>query len=140
MVFTLGVETYAVPIALVGEILALPAITRVPRAEPWLLGVFNLRGDILSVVDVRGMLGCSAVPQGTNTRLLVVQTSIYRVAVLVDSVLEVVSIPPEDLVAADGRGRGSSRYVNHVAFRQGRLISILDLEALLTADSMRVYH
>lgn len=138
VVFGLGSELFAVAVETVHEILPLPAVTPVPGAPDWLLGVFNRRGDIMSVVDVRRRLRCAERPTGPQSRLVVVATSKYTLAVLVDSVEEIAMIAPEDTIAAEAAGI-EGRNVSRAALRGGRLVSFIDLEPILTCDEFLAY-
>lgn len=140
VVFRLGAETFAVPVGAIEEIMPLPALTRVPRAPGWLLGLTNRRGDILPVVDVRQWLHCAAAPRGAATRLLVVSAEAARVAVLVDATLEIRPIPPEEILPPETSSRRTNPHVKGVHFWAGRLVSIIDIRSVLASDSAQAFH
>jgi twitching motility protein PilI len=68
----LGHSRFCVPMADVAEVTGLPAITRLPGASPWLLGVANWRGRMLPVLDLRSLLGVAVTPLASSARLVVV--------------------------------------------------------------------
>ncbi len=139
VVFLLGDGRFAVPVRLVQEILVPPPITPIPGAPPWLLGVFNRRGDIMSAVDVAGVLRAVRREQpGAAARLLIVATSLFPVGVHVDSVEEIIQVAPGDTVAAE-LGTGRTAHVPCAVLRSGRLISIVNLEPILTSGEMLAY-
>lgn len=138
MIFGLGGELFATPISAIQEILTLPAITRIPKSPDWLLGVINRRGDVTSVLDVRESLACARPAIGPQSRLLVVQTDSYTTALLVDMVQEIFALAPEDTVPAETL-RDSERHVSRAFIRNGKLVSVIDLEPILTRDEFRLY-
>jgi chemotaxis signal transduction protein len=71
VVLRLGSSRYAVPMADVAEVTAVPPVTRIPDAPAWLSGVANWRGRMLPVVDLRPLLGASLVPLASSARLVV---------------------------------------------------------------------
>lgn len=138
VVFLLGGQRFAVPIRLVQEILAPPPITPVPGAPDWLLGVFNRRGDIMSAVDISPRVHAPSKGRTPSSRLLVVATRQFTLGVLVDSVEEILSIAEEDTVAAESV-RGAASSVSRALLRNGNLISILDIEPILTSEEFLAY-
>lgn len=140
VVFRLGGELFAAPVESVDEIMPLPALTPIPRAPAWLLGITNRRGDLLPVVEVRDWLTCAPSPRTASTRLLVVALPEARVAVLVDATIEIRPIPPEEVLPAEGLAQRTNPHVSGVHFWAGRLVSIIDIRALLASHSGRAFH
>src|ERR1700746_423360 len=98
--FQVGRETYGVPITSLHEIVRVPEITAVPDAPDYLEGVINLRGKIVSVMDLRKRFGVTQ--QAANkrkNRILVVDHAGRLAGLIVDSASEVVKIPSEDVEA-----------------------------------------
>ena len=136
----LGSEVFAIPISKVEEIQDTPAITKIPKTESWLLGAINLRGDILSVLDIREFVRCGAAKQDSSTRLIIVGTQLYRAAVLVDNVLGIIEISEEDILPVhEAKSQENRSYVSGVYSHSGSLVSILDIEDLLTSDFFLKY-
>ncbi len=82
----LGGQALVIPQSDVREVLGLPAYTRVPRAKNWLLGVANVRGDLLPIVDLHGLLSGSPGALGIESRLLVFNHNEIPAGFLVDKV------------------------------------------------------
>ncbi len=121
--FLLDDVEYGVDILCVHEILKYPELARLPNTPPFIKGVINLRGNVISVVDMRVRFGLESAPITELTRIIVVETEGKLVGLLVDNVHQVVRIPksniddPSELIAGvseefiAGVGRMSDRLV-----------------------------
>src|ERR1700690_4521 len=90
--FKVGRETYGVPIKSLHEIVRVPEITAVPDAPEYMEGVMNLRGKIVSVIDLRKRLGEKTVDTSRRNRILVVEQNGRLAGLIVDSASEVLKI------------------------------------------------
>jgi purine-binding chemotaxis protein CheW len=136
---TIGIsnEFLCIPIGQVREIQEVDNITPVPGTPGWLKGVLNLRGDILSVVDISSFLGLSPVKMGRTTRMVVVEGSKFQAAFVADTVLEVLTIPPKEIKSSEEiSGAVNKAYARGVYVSRDLLYSILDVEQLLSCDPM----
>ena len=97
--FEVGRETYGVPITSLHEIVRVPEITAVPDAPDYMEGVINLRGKIVSVIDLRKRLGEKKVTATRRNRILVVEHRGKLAGLIVDSATEVLKIPAADVEA-----------------------------------------
>src|SRR5512137_2182698 len=86
MVVFFGTQRFGLPAAACREVLKVPRIVRVPRLPPHLLGIINLRGEIVAVTDLRPLLQLAAVPPSAAFRLVVVAAGSLRTALLVERV------------------------------------------------------
>ena len=126
--FRVGRETYGVPITSLHEIVRVPEITAVPDAPDYLEGVINLRGKIVSVVDLRKRFGQPSAGLDRRSRILVVQ---HR------GRLEVLKIPESEIEAAPAMMReGGLDCVTGLGKYKGRLIILLDISKVLGAREM----
>src|SRR5579872_3462834 len=98
--FRVGRETFGVPISLVHEIVRVPDITSVPEAPNYVEGVINLRGKIVSVIDLRKRFGEKAVSSSKRNRILVVESNGKLSGLIVDSASEVLKIPAAEVEPA----------------------------------------
>src|SRR5579864_7675806 len=87
--FQVGRETYGVPITSLHEIVRVPEITAVPDAPEYMEGVINLRGKIVSVIDLRKRLGEKKVAGNRRNRILVIEHNGKLSGLIVDSASEV---------------------------------------------------
>lgn len=95
LTFTVGAETYGVPLARVLEIVVMQATTRIPDTPPYVKGVINLRNKVIPVVDARARLHLPAVAYDARTCIVVVQVGDWPVGVVVDRVRDVTAIPTD---------------------------------------------
>ena len=117
-------------------------VTPVPNVALWISGVINLRGSIASVVDLRAFLDLERLPFNPRTRLLSVQYNEMVICLVVDSVSEMIPIPPntinENLRQAN-IPRWLAPYVSGSALVGTRIITLLDAARLLFSDKMQHY-
>ena len=98
--FRVGRETYGVPITALHEIVRVPEITAVPDAPDYVEGVINLRGKIVSVIDLRKRFGQPAPSHQRQNRILVVEHKGRLSGMIVDGASEVLKIPKSDIEPA----------------------------------------
>jgi purine-binding chemotaxis protein CheW len=135
--FRVGRETYGVPINVLHEIVRVPEITAVPDAPDYLEGVINLRGKIVSVVDLRKRFGQPSTVLDRRNRILVVEHRGRLAGMIVDSASEVLKIPESDIEAAPTMMQeGGLDCVTGLAKYQGRLIILLDIDKVLAAREL----
>jgi purine-binding chemotaxis protein CheW len=136
--FRIGTETFALPISLVREIVRVPEITAVPNVPDYIEGVINLRGRIISVVDLRKRFGETNIEKHRKNRVIVVEFGDRLVGLLVNSASEVLRIPPGDIEAPEDLFREDEvRFVTGVAKLKGRLVILLDLAKVLGHSDLR---
>jgi purine-binding chemotaxis protein CheW len=135
--FRVGRETYGVPITSLHEIVRVPEITVVPDAPVYLEGVINLRGKIVSVMDLRKRFGEKQVALNKQNRILVVEHSGKLAGLIVDSASEVLKIPAADVEAAPSVFQeGGLNCVSGLGKVNGRLVVLLDMNKLLAPGSL----
>lgn len=133
--FVLSDESYAVNIFHIKEIIKPPMITEVPRTEPVILGVLNLRGMIAAVVDLRRRLGLEAVEQTRKSRILIVQLKDELVGLLVDEVKHVIRLKDEDIEPPPGVfDRVEAEHIVGVGRQEGEIYTLLDLDSVIQID------
>jgi purine-binding chemotaxis protein CheW len=136
--FRVGRETYGVPITSLHEIVRVPEITAVPDAPDYLEGVINLRGKIVSVVDLRKRFGKPSTGLDRRSRILVVEHRGRLVGMIVDSASEVLKIPESEIETAPAMMQeGGLDCVIGLGKYQGRLIILLDIGKVLTAREVQ---
>ena len=132
--FRVGRETYGVSITAVHEIVRVPEITAVPDAPDYLEGVINLRGKIVSIIDLRKRFGEAAAQPSNKNRILVTEVRGKLLGLVVDSASEVLKIPRSEIEAPPALVQeGRLNCVTGVGKLKGRLIILIDLARLLPA-------
>lgn len=130
--FQMGRETYGVPITSLHEIVRVPEITAVPDAPEYMEGVINLRGKIVSVIDLRKRFGEKQAAANRRNRILVVEHNGRLSGLIVDSASEVLKIPTSDIEPPPPMFQESGlNCVTGLGKYRGRLIVLLDINKLL---------
>jgi purine-binding chemotaxis protein CheW len=139
LTFCLGSETYAVDILFVQEIRGWTPVTRLPQAPTHMLGMLNLRGSIVPVIDMRIRFGLEQAPFTPVTVIVVlsVQTSSGRreFGLVVDSVSDVVDIDASELKETPSLGsKASAELIKGLAAVTDRMLILLNVEELIRRD------
>lgn len=133
--FSLDEETYGINVMQVQEVLKVTEIAPVPGAPDYVLGIINLRGNVVTVVDTRRRFGLMPKEPDDATRIVIIEANKQVLGILVDSVAEVVEITADQIETAPQVGNDeTSRYIQGVFSREGRLIILVDLNKLLSED------
>ena len=136
--FRVGRETFGVPIGLVHEIVRVPEITAVPDSPGYVEGVINLRGKIVSVVDLRKRFGEREITAHKKNRILVTEVEGKMVGLIVDAASEVLKIPDSEIeLPPSVFEEGELNYVTGVGKLQGRLVILIDLSKILQKGELR---
>lgn len=136
--FRVGRETFGVPISLVHEIVRVPEITAVPEAPDYVEGVINLRGKIISVLDLRKRFGEKQVTPNKKNRILVVEVDGKMVGLIVDAASEVLKVSDSEIDAPPHiYQNGELNFVTGVGKLRGRLIIMIDLTKVLQQGELR---
>jgi purine-binding chemotaxis protein CheW len=132
LTFSLGGEEYGVDILKVQEIKGYVPATRVPNSPPEVVGVLNLRGTIVPIVDLRRKFGLDAIEYDAFAAIVVVVVSNQIKGMVVDRVSEVVSIPNAEIEDAADCGSGiGENLLRGMAQVGDKLVILLDVDAVL---------
>lgn len=136
--FRIGRETFGVPISLVHEIVRVPEITSVPEAPAYVEGVINLRGKIVSIVDLRKRFGEKEITQHKKNRILVVEVEGKMVGLIVDAASEVLRMSSADIDNPPNVfEEGELNYVTGVGKLKDRLIILVELNKVLQKGELK---
>ena len=141
VLLSIASANYAVLEAYVTELERIPKITPVPRVPAWVRGVTNLRGDVISVVDMRMFLGLDAASSNA-ARMLVVRllTEEFSTGLLVDGVERIVAVPAEAITPPESSLDGPlAPYLRGMCVIEERLVAVLDLDQLLRSPEIRQF-
>lgn len=139
LTFILGMETYGVDILLVQEIRGWSQVTRIPQTPPHVLGVLNLRGSIVPIVDLRMRFRLERAEYTAVTVIIVlsVETSSGRrdLGVVVDGVSDVIDIKAVDLKPAPDLGsQVSTEFIQGLMTVGENMVMLLDIDRLVGGD------
>jgi purine-binding chemotaxis protein CheW len=137
--FRLADEIYGINVMQVQEVLRMTEIAPVPGAPGCVIGIINLRGNVVTVVDARELFGLVLNDSTDQTRIMFVEINKLIVGLLVDSVAEVVNIQNSEIDSAPSIGNDdNSRYIQGVYSKNGEILILVDLNRLMTADAQFV--
>lgn len=133
--FHLEDETYGINVMHVQEVLRVTEIAPVPGAPPYVLGIINLRGNVVTVIDTRSRFGLPPGDIGEASRIVIIESEMQVVGILVDSVAEVVELRGSEIDSAPNVGNEeSSKFIQGVATRDSSLLIVVDLNKLLSEE------
>ncbi|WP_370978003.1 chemotaxis protein CheW [Agaribacterium sp. ZY112] len=133
--FKLAGETYGVNVMQVQEVLRYTEIAPVPGAPAYVMGIVNLRGNVVTVIDARYRFGLEPGEISDNTRIVILEADQHVVGILVDSVAEVVYLRQSEIETAPNVGNEeSARFIQGVCHKNDELLILIELDKLLTDD------
>ena len=133
--FRLGEEKYGINVMQVQEVLRVSEIAPVPGAPSYVLGIINLRGNVVTVIDTRNRFGLMSKEQDDATRIVIIETDEHIIGIMVDSVAEVVDLKASEIETAPNVGNEeSSKYIRGVTSRDNELLILVDLNKFLSDE------
>ncbi len=133
--FKLQEETYGINVMQVQEVLRYTDIAPVPGAPMYVLGIINLRGNVVTVIDTRARFGLPPSDVTEKSRIVIIEADKQVIGILVDSVAEVVYLRASEIDTAPNVGTDeSAKFIQGVSNRDGELLILVDLNKLLTDE------
>ncbi|GAA0538168.1 MULTISPECIES: chemotaxis protein CheW [Rheinheimera] len=133
--FKLQEETYGINVMQVQEVLRYTEIAPVPGSPDYVLGIINLRGNVVTVIDTRSRFGLEPAEVTENSRIVIIEAEKQVIGILVDSVAEVVYLKSSEIDTAPNVGtEESARFIQGVSNREGELLILVDLNKLLSDE------
>lgn len=141
LTFTLGREVYALDVGQTREVVDYLHVTPIPKTPAWIRGVFNLRGSVVPVLDLKQKLSMGATEKSRDACVLILEILLGSertlVGVLADSVREVIELSTSEIEATPNFGsRVSTEYIRGVGRRNGELFVVLDVERIFADDEI----
>lgn len=136
--FSLGAEEFAIPLLVVKEVIGVPEVTSVPQTPSHFLGIMNLRGSVISVLDLRQKLG---VKPGANveTTVIILDLGDYNLGVVVDCVNSVLPLSSDQIGEKPVvESNKSTDYIVGVFRKDERLVLLLDIAKALSVEDRSV--
>ncbi|BFL84895.1 chemotaxis protein CheW [Shewanella hafniensis] len=133
--FKLDHETYGINVMQVQEVLRYTEIAPVPGAPYYVLGIINLRGNVVTVIDTRSRFGLQSAEVDDSTRIVIIEAEKQVIGILVDSVAEVVYLRRSEIDNAPNVGtEESAKFIQGVSNRDNELLILVDLDKLLSDE------
>lgn len=130
--FTIGPSLFGIPVSLVQEVLNHQPITHVPLAASAISGLINLRGQIVTAIELRRRLGLPDRPSESSSMSVLLGTQEGGVGLVVDRIEEVLTVDDQIVEAPPETLRSETRrFILGAAKLKGRLLLILDAERVI---------
>lgn len=138
LVFSLCDELYAVELPRVKEVIAMAETTPIPQAPSHFKGIMNLRGSVISIIDLRSKLKMSKADVGPETAIVILDLEPLYLGIVVNSVNSVVSLSPSEVSETpDIQLNTKKNFIQGVARKDEKLILLLDIAATLDVEDMK---
>lgn len=135
--FMLDNETYGIDVMQVREVLRAPEISPVPGAPAYVLGIINLRGNVVAIIDTRTRFRLPAREVDDSSRIVILEAGDHVVGFMVDSVREVVELRGSDVESPPDTGSGdSARFITGLCNRKDGLLILVDANRLLSEEEL----
>lgn len=138
LTFIVGAEDYGVSIARVTEIVGMQRIMGVPDVPDHIVGVINLRGKVIPLMNVRRRFGMPDREHDDRTVIIVLDIGNAPVGLIVDRVSEVLDIPPDRIDQSSLVGSGTRSVVRALGRLDDRVVILLDAEAMVAEGDIRL--
>jgi purine-binding chemotaxis protein CheW len=133
--FKLDNETYGINVMRVQEVLRYTEIAPVPGAPSYVLGIINLRGNVVTVIDTRQRFGLGTVDVSDNTRIVIIEADKQVVGIMVDSVAEVVYLRQSEIETAPNVGNEeSAKFIQGVCNKNNELLILVELDQMMSVE------
>ena len=132
--FIVGNEEYAIPILTIQEIIKPITYTRVPSTPDYVLGVFNLRGNVLPLIDLRRKFHLRAQNETSDTRYIVMRDGDNIAGFVIDKLTEAIRIKASDVDLAPETIRKEKGMIEGIGKRKNSILTILKVDQLLKRD------
>jgi purine-binding chemotaxis protein CheW len=129
--FMVGNEEFAVPILNIQEIIKPIASTRVPATPAYVVGVFNLRGTVIPLLDLRQKFGLPGQKQNEDTRFIVIKNEVETIGFVIDKLTEAIRLKEKHIDPAPESVSGKENHIYGVGKKEEKIITILRVDALL---------
>lgn len=141
LTFRLGEEIFAVDVLQVREILDLTPVTRVPQMPDYMLGVINLRGSVVPVIDMRRKFGLPAATATRDSCIVVLEVSLggehIVVGALTDAVSEVLDLPAEAIEPPPRLGtKLRSEFIRGMGKKDDQFQIILNIDRIFSSEEL----
>ena len=133
--FRLDNETYGINVMQVQEVLRYTEIAPVPGAPSHVLGIINLRGHVVTVIDTRECFGLQSAQVDDSTRVVIMEIDKQVIGILVDSVAEVVYLRQSEIETAPNVGnKDAAKFIQGVCNKNGELLILVELEKMMSDE------
>lgn len=138
LAFSLGEEEYAIPLLRVREVIAQPEVTPIPQTPNYFLGVINLRGQVITVLDLRTKLSIKPL-NGPEKAVIICDLNSISLGLVVDSINSVIAPKENDIAERpDIRNQKAMEYITSVYKKENGMVLLLDISKLFSFEDQSV--
>lgn len=131
--FNVGNERFAIPLLKVREVIGMPEVTMIPQPPAHVVGIINLRGQIITIFDLRSRLGSKN--EGEQPTVIICEMSFGQMGMIVDMVSSVLSAESEQISEVPpGSHAANHDFITSIYSKENDLILMLDLEKVIGRD------
>lgn len=132
--FKIANDEFAIPLLTVKQVIGMPDVTVVPQVPSYFLGIMNLRGQVISIIDLRTKLGIKSVDTAEKS-VIIIDLDSHSIGLVVDEVNSVLSPSQDQMSPPPDLGRSAaSEYVTAVYRREDKLILMIDIMRILSKE------
>jgi len=132
--FVVGNEEFSVPILSIQEIIKPIEWTRVPRTPEYVLGVFNLRGTVIPLIDLRKKFGLASEKMTDDSRFIVMKNEFETAGFVIDRLTEAIRLKKHEIGPAPETSMQEKTMIEGVGKQEGKILTILKVDKLLERD------
>lgn len=139
LIFCLGAEEYSVPLLKVKEVIEIPDITPMPHTPPYYLGIMNLRGQVISIIDLNMKLKGVRQELGKKNAVIILDFDSFCLGIAVNTVNRVLAISHEEIRARPMiESTENIEYIEGVVHRDKKMILILNVHKALNIQDLKL--
>lgn len=136
--FALNGESYAVFLLDVKEVIPIPEITVLPNCPSYYEGIMNLRGQIISIIDLRKKLGMKSKESNKEEAVIIIEIDNVGIGVIVDSIDKVLNVVTSEIKEVpEVSSQINAKYIEGIYQHNDILTVLLDLKSILDIDNIK---
>jgi purine-binding chemotaxis protein CheW len=135
--FLLNNEMYAISLKYIREFSKIINLSRVPCVPEFYIGLNNLRGEFIPVLDIKGFLGIAQTKITDKTKIIFVKTSRMQIGIIVDEVFDIIKVSADRINKSGVTQMDKSKYTaGEIIFEDNKVINIFDLDKFLQDERL----
>lgn len=137
--FSLGEENYALPLLTVREVISVPETTLIPNSASYFVGMMNLRGQVITVMDLRKKLGIKNKANNKEEAVIIVNAEGLYVGLVVDSINRVMAVESDNEIAVlpELSSQVNTKYISAVYKQENNLTILLNINEVLDIKQIK---
>lgn len=137
--FSLGDEVFAIPLLQVRELISIPETTPIPNSPAHFLGIMNLRGQVISVVDLRKKMKITEQEGNSEQAVIIIEINGINMGVVVDSINKVLNFSESEVQdVPEIESQVNSEYIDGVYKQESNLVILMNLEKVLSLKDIKI--